>query len=1194
MYLLGGYHVDLDGEAVYGFETDKARALLAYLAVEAGRPHRRESLAALLWPERPEALARANLRQALARIRRALDDQDRVISFLLVTPADVQFNTASDHWLDTAELERLASQAAPIGEILPECYCRDFLHGLTVPESEGFQSWVRGKQEYFHRLAHETLTAQAAALEAAAAHQQAVEAARRLLQLEPWSEAAHRSYMRQLALAGHREDALRQYGLCRTALATEFGVEPSPITTALFQAIREGRLDGAYGSEGRSGEEGGDYAPARRAGTQGTSHAAAARSPRIVGRDAELGQLALHLASALAGEGHVVFVTGEAGSGKTALLDTFAGQAQADYPGLLAVSGRCSAPGQARQLYAPFCEVAEALFGDIGSSMPNGAERLRAASPALLPALLEHGPDLIDSLVARSSVARRGDALMSGLPAAITPFDSSAAGSFARQDMLFDEVVHTLAALARRYPLLVTLDDLQWADEGSVALLFHLGSRLAGSKILITAAYRKSAIAIASMAEGAAQSLRTVVNELRRQSGNITVDLEQADGRGFLEAFIDIEPNRLGAAFRNALYAHTGGHALFTIESLRNLRERGLLHRDAAGRWVADGQLDWGALPARVEAAIADRIGRLSAAQHRILAVASVEGDEFTAEVVAYVTGVDSGEAIEALSGPLAELHLVRSEALRRAGGQTQAVYRFTHHLIQKYLYDHLDAVQREALHEAVAAALVSRVKDDPPSRETLNLRLARHYESAGMPLEACRALYEAGIQAVRLSAHRDAVRLLEHGLALLACEPSTEASADLERLLYVALLGPRRALGGVGTDSYASTLQQAARLQGTVSSGSNQLPFLVFEFERYAAQGHSDAALATAWQLHNAGEKLGDEALTAVADAQLGGVLVTAGRPALARGHFERFMAWQTPSRCAALRPLLGMDLGAVAQAWYSMDLWLLGQVGRAVACCRQAVARADAANDPFGLAWSHGVAALLWSLAGLGKTVITGHAWPLMRVAVEHGFAQFHTMAEVFAGREMVAFGDVEAGVARMQAAIADWRNSQMAVGQPAFHVLLCEGCLEAAGRLPPRRGRKAGRERLLAAALAAAQAGLADAEGRNLGMTEPELHRLQGEVLLLLSGPGAFEQALTCFRTALAVAQEQAALAWELRTWLSLVRLLAARRGAGDGVRAVSAARAGLAATYARFGEEPEDIAYPDQRAAARLLAGGNPPS
>ena len=239
--LLGGYRVELDGQAIYSFEMDKARALLAYLVVEAGRPHRRETLASLLWPDRPDTVARANLRQALSCVRRALGDQrslDREPPlFLFVTPTDVQFNTASDYMLDVAELEAFAhpstNSPACLRQLLPEALCADFLAGFAVPDSEAFQAWVLSKQEYYHRLAIEILDEQNATFEGVGNYEQAVAAARLQLQLEPWLEEAHRRCMRGLALAGRRDEALRQYELCpepRMAL--------KEILAGVFQEVR--------------------------------------------------------------------------------------------------------------------------------------------------------------------------------------------------------------------------------------------------------------------------------------------------------------------------------------------------------------------------------------------------------------------------------------------------------------------------------------------------------------------------------------------------------------------------------------------------------------------------------------------------------------------------------------------------------------------------------------------------------------------------------------------------------------------------------------------------------------------------------------------------------------------------------------------------------------------------------------------
>jgi len=155
--LLGTLQVTSEGAPITTIESDKVRALLAYLAVEAGRPHRREALAALLWPEAPQQRARQNLRRALHNLRQALQDPQSETPFLLVSRQDIQFSPASDHWLDvvafTALLDACGAHAhahphrrldacpfcvARLGEAV-ELYRGDFLAGFILPDSEPFE-----------------------------------------------------------------------------------------------------------------------------------------------------------------------------------------------------------------------------------------------------------------------------------------------------------------------------------------------------------------------------------------------------------------------------------------------------------------------------------------------------------------------------------------------------------------------------------------------------------------------------------------------------------------------------------------------------------------------------------------------------------------------------------------------------------------------------------------------------------------------------------------------------------------------------------------------------------------------------------------------------------------------------------------------------------------------------------------------
>jgi tetratricopeptide (TPR) repeat protein len=231
-----------------------------------------------------------------------------------------------------------------------------------------------------------------------------------------------------------------------------------------------------------------------------------------------------------------------------------------------------------------------------------------------------------------------------------------------QQSDLFEQYTRVLQALARQVSLVLIVDDLQWADLGSISLLFHLGRQLAGSRILIVGTYRPEEIALGR--DGARHPLEAVVNKFQRDFGDVAVNVDQAEGRDFVEALLDSEPNRLGPAFREMLYRQTRGHALFTIELLRGLKERGDLIQDPEGRWVQGPALDWETLPARVEAVIAERIGRLAEAQAR--AGNADHGLDTLDRALALVeqTGERYWEA---------ELHRLRAELLLVQGDEAEA-----------------------------------------------------------------------------------------------------------------------------------------------------------------------------------------------------------------------------------------------------------------------------------------------------------------------------------------------------------------------------------------------------------------------------------------------------------------------------------------------------------------------------------------
>lgn len=256
IYLFGGFRAELDGQPLTTFGTDKNCALLAYLALESERPHRRESLAALLWPNHPEAEARSSLRQALYTMRHVIVKGPENVPHLLVTAKQVQFNPASDHWIDVVECKgRLSAcrshHPAGLGlcagcleslQCAIELYRGEMLEGFTFPTCTEFAGWQTYNQEACHRQALAALNFLADHYQTIGAYEQLIACTLKKIALEPWSESAHRRLMWALAMDGQREQALRQYETLHDILQRELGIQVADETRHLYEQIRDGIL----------------------------------------------------------------------------------------------------------------------------------------------------------------------------------------------------------------------------------------------------------------------------------------------------------------------------------------------------------------------------------------------------------------------------------------------------------------------------------------------------------------------------------------------------------------------------------------------------------------------------------------------------------------------------------------------------------------------------------------------------------------------------------------------------------------------------------------------------------------------------------------------------------------------------------------------------------------------------------------
>ena len=319
--LLGPFDATLDGQPLQGFESAKVRALLAYLAMDAGRPHARQGLASLLWPDHSEAMARTYLRQALANLRQLLPSQAGDEPILLIERDVVKLNERSAYRIDVVMFtELLAACDQHRHRHAPSCascqqrlsaavalYRGDLLEDLWLDGSADFEDWATVRREGLRQRCLEALDRLAICAGWAKRYAEMRAYAERQLALDPWREEAHRQLMQALYLRGQRSAALAQYERCRATLARELGVEPSRETTGLYKRIRDAAPARTTG-EARAMVLGLPVAP--------HAHTLPAPSTPFVGRERERAHLADLLQDPAC---RLITIVGPGGMGKTRL-----------------------------------------------------------------------------------------------------------------------------------------------------------------------------------------------------------------------------------------------------------------------------------------------------------------------------------------------------------------------------------------------------------------------------------------------------------------------------------------------------------------------------------------------------------------------------------------------------------------------------------------------------------------------------------------------------------------------------------------------------------------------------------------------------------------------------------------------------------------------------------------------------------
>lgn len=863
----------------------------------------------------------------------------------------------------------------------------------------------------------------------------------------------------------------------------------------------------------------------RGAGHQGNGNRAALAASRgasavpVVGREAELTYLRDCLARALDGARQVVFITGETGIGKTTLVETFlAGSALP--AGVWVARGQCIEHYGAGEAYLPILAALDSLC--------------RAPGHRRLLSLLE----------------RYAPTWLLQMPAHLSPADRSRLRhelQGATPERMLREMAELSEALTAETPLVLVLEDLHWSDYATLNLLSFMARRREPHRLLLLGTYRPMEVG----ARG--HPLGGLKHELQLHGQCQELPLafltEEAVEHYLTRRFPNLA---LPHALARLVHQRTDGNPFFMTTVVDHLATQGVI-RQCEGRWSLHGDvaaLQIGA-PASIEQMVEAQISQLTTEEQGVLKAASIAGLEFSAAAAAAGLEAES-DAVEEVCDGLAR----RNQFLRARGasewpdGTVAARYEFIHSLYQSVWYKRVTAGKAAHVHRRIGERLEHAYGER--AREVA-AELAVHFERGRDVRKALQYYRAAARNALQRCGYREAIQQLTRGIALLHAQPDTPERRRQEITLQIPL-----GVALVATKGYAAPEVEAAYTRARAlcrqEDATPQLGWALWGLQVfYFVRGQLHTAGELGEQLLHLARQRQDPKLLSVAHYTFAPTLFAQGELPRARTHLEQAIALCDAHKYSRLQ--------AMCLSFSARVLWLSGYLEQALRLNQQALALASALAHPFTTVVVTGVAALL-HVAQREPRAVQARTETVIALSTDQGFTDWLAQGTVLRGWALAAQGRWDEGIEQMHHGLTVYQSTGAELGRPLFLGLLAD--------IYGNAGRPAD-------ALTNVTEALAAARGNGQRLWEAWLHWLNGELLFNTeddrrkAAPSSRSSraarraaaAEECFRQALALTRRSQAKWLELRTVISLSRLLRRQHKPAE-------ARQLLAETYAWFTE------------------------
>ena len=802
-------------------------------------------------------------------------------------------------------------------------------------------------------------------------------------------------------------------------------------------------------------------------------------APVLVGREEESGLLRRRWDQSKAGLGQVVCISGEAGIGKSALMESLRAQVRAE--GLPRIAYRCSPYHTTSALYPVITHIEHLLQFESGDVPATKLAKLETGlRPSGLP-LAEVVP------------------LMAGLLSVPLPAERYAALTLTPQQQkqqTLDTLVAWLAAEAKQQPVLVAWEDLHWADPTTLEVL-GLGIEQAPTMPILHVLTSRPEFSPPWPPRSHLTPL--VLTRLERPQVEALIT-QRAGGKTLPTEVVQYIVDK------------TDGVPLYVEELTKMLLASALLQEEGQ-QYVLTGPLRTVAIPDTLQDALMARLDQLNRAKE-VAQLGAVLGREFPYELLQAIAPQDE----DTLQAELAQL--VKTELLYQRGRPPRAWYMFKHALIQDAAYASLLKSTRQQVHQRLAQALEARF---PAVVETQPEVVAQHYTVAGYAEQAVVYWLRASQQASERSAYLEAISHCITGIELLTTLPATPERTQQAVTLYIALGAALMVTKGHAAPEVEHAYTQARALCQQVGETPELVPVLFGLWRFYLQRSQLHTARELGATLLRLAQRTDDPVLAVIAHYTLGATRCWLGAWSAARQHLEEGIARYTTDQRRASVFRMGLDLGVACRTYAAWTLWVLGYPEQALARLHEALALAHALSHPFSLAWAQALAAMVSHMCR-DVSAVYAHAEAAVTLSTEQGFLLWVAGGTSFRGWALAMQGQGEAGMAQVRQGITAWRATGSALHVPYLYTVLAEVCAHL------------GHTEEGLQALAEAHTLVEQQEER---FWEAEIHRLWG--VLLLRQPGTPQaEAEACFQQALDVARRQEAKSLELRAAMSLSRL------------------------------------------------------